>query len=135
MCGRRGAPRHSGRLPSRIGGSARADAWDDWLHQSTLTGDWRGLRTSLDEQGIMLRAHYLSETAANPTGGLEQGIKYDGSARPHPPAEGVMELSVAVAITRVSLPRSLGMRPTSFLEFVLSAMVVLMVLVWLAPVR
>ena len=56
--------------------AARADAWDDWLHQSTMTGDWGGVRTSLEQQGITLRAHYLSETAANPTGGLEQSIKY-----------------------------------------------------------
>ena len=57
-------------------GAARADAWDDWLHQSTMTGDWGGVRTTLEQQGITLRAHYLSETAANPTGGLEQSIKY-----------------------------------------------------------
>jgi len=45
-----------------------------------------------------------------------------------------VELSVLVAFSRVSLPRRLGMR-TNFLEFVISAMVVLMVLAWLAPVR
>ena len=56
--------------------AARADPWDDWLHRSTMTGDWGGIRNSLDQQGITLRAHYLSETAANPTGGLEQSIKY-----------------------------------------------------------
>jgi porin len=55
---------------------ARADALNDWLHQSYLTGDWGGVRTSLEQQGITLRAHYLSETAGNPIGGLEQGIKY-----------------------------------------------------------
>ncbi len=55
---------------------ARAQSLDDWLHQQYMTGDWGGFRTDLEAEGITLRAHYLSETAGNPTGGLKQGTQY-----------------------------------------------------------
>src|SRR5215469_1556156 len=48
----------------------------DWMQQPYMTGDWGGLRTKLADEGILLRAHYLSETAGNPTGGLRQGTQY-----------------------------------------------------------
>jgi porin len=41
-----------------------------------MTGDWGGARTKLEAEGIALRAHYLSETAGNPTGGLKQATQY-----------------------------------------------------------
>jgi len=41
-----------------------------------MTGDWGGARTKLEAEGIMLRAHYLSETAGNPSGGLRQATQY-----------------------------------------------------------
>ena len=41
-----------------------------------MTGDWGGLRTKLEAEGFHLRAHYLSETAGNPSGGLQQGTQY-----------------------------------------------------------
>ena len=41
-----------------------------------MTGDWGGLRTKLEAEGFHLRAHYLSETAGNPSGGLRQGTQY-----------------------------------------------------------
>jgi porin len=54
----------------------RADALDDWLQQKSMTGDWGGFRTDLEQRGLTLRAHYISEAAANPVGGVEQSIKY-----------------------------------------------------------
>jgi len=41
-----------------------------------MTGDWGGVRTKLEKEGISLRAHYISETAGNPTGGLQQATQY-----------------------------------------------------------
>ena len=41
-----------------------------------MTGDWGGARTKLEAEGVTLRAHYLSETAGNPTGGLKQATQY-----------------------------------------------------------
>ena len=53
-----------------------AQSLDDWLQQPYMTGDWGGLRTKLEAEGFHLRAHYLSETAGNPSGGLKQGTQY-----------------------------------------------------------
>ncbi len=53
-----------------------AQSLDDWLQQDYMTGDWGGARTKLEAEGIALRAHYLSETAGNPTGGLKQATQY-----------------------------------------------------------
>jgi porin len=47
-----------------------------WLRQTNLTGDWGGKRTKLQEAGVTLRAHFITETAANPTGGQRQTIRY-----------------------------------------------------------
>jgi porin len=41
-----------------------------------MTGDWGGTRSTLEAKGITFRAGYLSESAANPVGGLRQGSAY-----------------------------------------------------------
>lgn len=41
-----------------------------------MTGDWGGKRKKLQEAGVTLRAHFVTETAANPTGGQRQTIRY-----------------------------------------------------------
>lgn len=41
-----------------------------------LTGDWLGMRTSLQDAGINLRAHFTTESAANPSGGNYQTVRY-----------------------------------------------------------
>ena len=56
--------------------AVRADPLDDWLKQDYMTGDWGGLRTKLQQDGIDLRAHYIGEAAGNPTGGMSQSTKY-----------------------------------------------------------
>jgi len=48
--------------------------WD----QDTLTGNWSGLRTSLQNDGISLGLQEQSEVWANLTGGLRRGVTYDG---------------------------------------------------------
>lgn len=59
---------------------AQAQSLDDslssWLQQPYMTGEWGGVRTKLEKEGISLRAHYVSETAGNPTGGLRQATQY-----------------------------------------------------------
>ena len=50
--------------------------FSDWLQQPYMTGDLGGVRTKLEKEGISLRAHYISETAGNPTGGLQQATQY-----------------------------------------------------------
>jgi porin len=48
----------------------------DWFDWQTMTGDWGGLRTQLQDDGIKITGHYVSEVAGNPAGGLEQGGAY-----------------------------------------------------------
>jgi porin len=45
----------------------------DWLDWNGMTGDWGGLRTQLQDAGIIIRGHYVNEAAGNPAGGREQG--------------------------------------------------------------
>lgn len=47
-----------------------------WLQGQYMTGDWGGTRSALEAKGVTLRAGYLSESAANPVGGLRQGSAY-----------------------------------------------------------
>jgi porin len=48
--------------------------WD----RPTLTGDWGGLRTRLEDAGIKLAFQEQSELFANTSGGIRRGTVYDG---------------------------------------------------------
>jgi porin len=48
----------------------------DWFDRATLTGDWGGVRTTLEDAGIKVRAGFTAESAANPVGGLRQTVRY-----------------------------------------------------------
>jgi porin len=50
--------------------------WQSESHRKYMTGDWGGVRSALEAKGVTLRAHYISETAGNPFGGLRQGATY-----------------------------------------------------------
>lgn len=41
-----------------------------------MTGNWGGIRTRLEETGIQPRGHYASESAYNPSGGIDQAARY-----------------------------------------------------------
>lgn len=47
-----------------------------WFTQDTLTGDWGGWRTKLEAAGITPSAHFETESAANPTGGIFPAARY-----------------------------------------------------------
>jgi porin len=44
-----------------------------------LTGDWGGLRNTLDEHGVYLSLEYTGEVIGNPTGGKRRGSAFEGS--------------------------------------------------------
>jgi porin len=46
--------------------------------RDTLTGDWGGLRTALEAQGIAFTVKYTGEVFANVQGGIKRGATYDG---------------------------------------------------------
>jgi porin len=41
-----------------------------------MTGNWGGVRSQLEKAGITLRAHYTSESACNPVGGIYSAARY-----------------------------------------------------------
>lgn len=47
-----------------------------WWNQPTLTGDWGGLRTRLQDAGITFNAHYASESAGIISGGPRRTARY-----------------------------------------------------------
>jgi porin len=49
---------------------------NNWLNQSTMTGDWGGLRTILSEEGFNFRASYIGEYAYSFSGGKRIGGDY-----------------------------------------------------------
>lgn len=47
-----------------------------WLSRDAMTGNWGGLRNRFERAGISLRAHYTTESAANPIGGRFGAARY-----------------------------------------------------------
>ena len=56
--------------------------FESLLKQDTLTGDWGGSRKRLEEAGIKLGVQEQSELWGNVSGGIRQGIHYNGLAIP-----------------------------------------------------
>jgi porin len=46
--------------------------------RDTLTGDWGGLRSALEAQGVAFSVKYTGEVFANVQGGIKRGATYDG---------------------------------------------------------
>jgi porin len=46
--------------------------------RDVLTGDWGGLRSSLEEKGLQLGLNYIGEVLGNPSGGVSHGAIYQG---------------------------------------------------------
>ena len=50
-----------------------------WINEEKATGDWGGLRTKLEQNGVKITFQYFSNIAGNPVGGREQGFTYTDS--------------------------------------------------------
>jgi porin len=74
-----GVPAHA---QEQTGEPAAAQERPDFWHRETLTGDWGGLRTALQDQGVAFSATYFGETFANVQGGIKRGASYDGLFEP-----------------------------------------------------
>ncbi|HZP70919.1 MAG TPA: carbohydrate porin [Pseudolabrys sp.] len=61
--------------------SSRAPATDIWT-QSTLLGEWGGLRPRLESAGIAFSLNYTAELLANRHGGIRRGEVVDGLFQP-----------------------------------------------------
>ncbi|HEY5706513.1 MAG TPA: carbohydrate porin [Terrimicrobiaceae bacterium] len=52
-----------------------ADPWWKWDY---ATGDWMGVRTTLEDKGVEISGGYTAEVWGNTTGGLKKGAVYTG---------------------------------------------------------
>ena len=59
-----------------------SSASDDIWKQEKLTGDWDGLRKSLEDAGVTFEVNEQSEGWANLRGGIRTGVAYDGLTTP-----------------------------------------------------
>ena len=50
----------------------------DWLHADGVSGDWGGVRTSLQSHGLEFSASYSADIWGNTVGGLKTGSLYTG---------------------------------------------------------
>lgn len=83
--------------------SAWADEPDVWT-RDTLTGDWGGLRSTLDEAGLKLGGVYTGEALGNPSGGLRQrGV-----------AEGLLEIDIDADFEKLAGWRGLTFHSSLF---------------------
>ena len=56
--------------------AATSQTPEGWLNRPTLTGDWDGLRTELQDAGVSLNGHYVSESAGIVAGGPHRAARY-----------------------------------------------------------
>jgi porin len=56
--------------------SSNNSTFGDWLNQDTMTGNWGGYRTRLEQAGISLRGGFTTESAYNPIGGQFPAVRY-----------------------------------------------------------
>lgn len=47
-----------------------------WFQWDTATGDWGGVRTQLEDQGVTFSLNYTGDLLGNPTGGMSQETAY-----------------------------------------------------------
>lgn len=59
---------------------AAAEDSSIWTRE-TLTGDWGGLRTTLEEHGISFEMNETDEVLGNVSGGIRQGAAFDGKTQ------------------------------------------------------
>ncbi|MGI9534127.1 MAG: carbohydrate porin [Thermodesulfobacteriota bacterium] len=58
--------------------SKESSKTDKWLEGKYMTGNWRGHRDKLNEQGYMPFANYHVSVLGNPSGGESNGVEYAG---------------------------------------------------------
>ena len=62
--------------------SASEDNPDGFFVRPSLSGDWGGLRSKLEDQGIVFSLTQTSDVMGNVNGGVRRGVEYDGLFQP-----------------------------------------------------
>ncbi len=66
-----------GPIPPAVTPPAAAPAEKTFWEQDRLTGDWRGLRSKLSDEGLTATLDYIGEALGNVTGGFRPGAIYE----------------------------------------------------------
>ncbi|MDD5679617.1 MAG: carbohydrate porin [Candidatus Omnitrophica bacterium] len=82
-----------------------AAKFNDWLSQKTATGNWAGLRSSLESAGISISSNYTTDIGGNPAGGLKQVAKYSG----------FLSLAAALDFQKIASIKGLTLKVNNFL--------------------
>ncbi len=61
-----------------VGGAAKSDENPPSYNETSLTGDWNGIRTRLRDDGVTITVTQTSDVLGNISGGLRTGTAYDG---------------------------------------------------------
>ena len=64
-----------------VAGFAQGDA-DGFFVRPSLLGDWGGLRSQLENQGVVFTLTQTSDLLGNVNGGVKRGVEYDGLFQP-----------------------------------------------------
>lgn len=64
-----------------VAGFAQDDA-DGFFVRPSLLGDWGGLRSQLENQGVVFTLTQTSDLLGNVNGGVKRGVEYDGLFQP-----------------------------------------------------
>ena len=62
--------------------SASEDNPDGFFVRPSLLGDWGGLRSTLEDNGVVFSLTQVSDVLGNFNGGVKQGVEYDGLFQP-----------------------------------------------------
>ena len=62
--------------------AASEDNPDGFYVRPTLTGDWGGLRNTLEDNGVVVGLTQISDVLGNFNGGVRRGLEYDGLFEP-----------------------------------------------------
>ena len=62
--------------------SASEDNPDSFYVRPSLTGDWGGVRSSLEDQGLVFTLTQTSDVVGNINGGVKRSVQYDGLFQP-----------------------------------------------------
>ncbi|MFA4981452.1 MAG: carbohydrate porin [Candidatus Omnitrophota bacterium] len=79
--------------------------FNDWLSQETASGNWSGLRPTLENAGISISSNYTTDIGGNPTGGLKQVVKYSG----------FLSLAGAFDFEKIASIKGLSLKVSNFL--------------------
>ena len=69
-------------MPPAVADAQTGEDPDGFFMRPSLSGDWGGLRSRLEERGVVFTLTQTSDVLGNVNGGVKRGIQYDGLFQP-----------------------------------------------------